>query len=164
VKPEKSSVFQARVISGNTFYDIDRRVGELNIILRDGQTAAIGGLVNSETRKNHSQVPFLGSVPLLGALFRTTSDSVDVTNLVIFITASVLEPSKMKYDNVMSKDQLNDLELTPRDINSKNFVKPDEEQAMFERVGIVRQSRQDAEIMEQLKLDAGVTQKKIIHE
>lgn len=160
VKPEKSSVFQARTISGNTFYDIDRRVGELNIILRDGQTAAIGGLVNSETRKNHSQVPFLGSVPILGALFRTTSDSVDVTNLVIFITASVLEPSKMKYDTVVSKDQLNDLELTTRDIVGKGFVKPEEEQAMFERVGIVRQSKQDAEIMAQLSEDAEVNAKK----
>ena len=164
VKPEKSSVFQARVISGNTFYDIDRRVGELNIILRDGQTAAIGGLVNSETRKNHSQVPFLGSVPLIGALFRTDSNSIDVTNLVIFITASVLEPSKMKYDNVVSKDQLNDLQLTARDVVGKSFVKPEEEQAMFERVGIVRQNKQDAEIMAQLREDAEVAPKKIIHE
>jgi type IV pilus assembly protein PilQ len=160
VKPEKSSVFQARTISGNTFYDIDRRVGELNIILRDGQTAAIGGLVNSETRKNHSQVPFLGSVPILGALFRTTNDSVDVTNLVIFITATVLEPSRMKYDTVVSKDQLNDLEATPREILGKSFVKSDEEQAMFERVGIVRQNKQDAEIMAQLQKDAEVNQKK----
>jgi len=160
VKPEKSSVFQARTIAGNTFYDIDRRVGELNIILRDGQTAAIGGLVNSETRKNHSQVPFLGSVPILGALFRTTADSVDVTNLVIFITATVLEPSKMKYDTVVAKDQLNDLELTTRDIVGKNFVKPEEEQAMFERVGIVRQNKQDAEIMARLQQDAEVNAKK----
>lgn len=160
VKPEKSSVFASRTISGNTFYDIDRRVGELNIILRDGQTAAIGGLVNSETRKNHTSVPFLGSVPIIGALFRTTADSVDVTNLVIFITASVLEPSKMKYDTVVSKDQLNDLELTTRDIVGKGFVKPDDEQAMFERVGIVRQSKQDAEIMAQLSEDAEVNTKK----
>jgi hypothetical protein len=62
----------------------------------------------------------------------------------------------MKYDTVVSKDQINDLELTTRDIIGKSFVKPDEEQAMFERVGIVRQNKQDAEIMDQLKDDAGV--------
>jgi type IV pilus assembly protein PilQ len=164
VKPEKSSVFQARTIAGNTFYDIDRRVGELNIILRDGQTAAIGGLINTEVRTNHSQVPFLGSLPLVGSLFRTTNDTTDVTNLVIFITATVLEPSRMKYDTVVSKDQLNDLELTPRDIVGKSFVKSDDEQAMFERVGIVRQNKQDAEIMDQLKEEAGMAPKKILKE
>ncbi|RFC46127.1 MAG: type IV pilus assembly protein PilQ [Verrucomicrobia bacterium] len=154
VKPEKSSVFQARTISGNTFYDIDRRVGELNIILRDGQTAAIGGLIDTQTRKIKSQVPLLGDIPLLGNLFKTTNDQVAVTNLIIFITATVLEPSKMKYDTVVSKDQINDLGLTSRDIIGKSFVKPDDEQALFERVGIVRQNTQDAEIMNQLKKDA----------
>ncbi len=154
VKPEKSSVFQARTISGNTFYDIDRRVGELNIILRDGQTAAIGGLIDTQTRKIKSQVPLLGDIPLLGNLFKTTNDQVDVTNLIIFITATVLEPSKMKYDTVVSKDQINDLGLTSRDIIGKSFVKPDDEQALFERVGIVRQNVQDAEILNQLKKDA----------
>ncbi len=153
VKPEKSSVFAARTISGNTFYDIDRRVGELNIILRDGQTAAIGGLIDTQTRKIKSQVPLLGDIPILGNLFKTTNDSVDVTNLIIFITATVLEPSKMKYDTVVSKDQINDLGLTTRDIIGKSFVKPDDEQALFERVGIVRQNKQDAEILNQLKRD-----------
>ena len=154
VKPEKSSVFQVRTISGNTFYDIDRRVGELNIILRDGQTAAIGGLIDTQTRKIKSQVPLLGDIPLLGNLFKTTNDQVDVTNLIIFITATVLEPSKMKYDTVVSKEQINDLGLTTRDIIGKSFVKPDDEQALFERVGIVRQNVQDAEILNQLKKDA----------
>ncbi len=162
VRPEKSSVFAQRTIAGNTFYDIDRRVGELNIILRDGQTAAIGGLVDSQSRRQKSGVPFLGSIPVLGALFRKTSDLVDTTNLIIFITASVLEPSKMKYDNVVSKDQLNDLELTERDIEGgKRYVKSEQEQAMFERVGIVRKQAQDAQIMEQLETDAQLKKPKI---
>jgi len=160
VRPEKSSVFQARTISGNTFYDIDRRVGELNIILRDGQTAAIGGLVDTSSHKEKSSVPLLGDIPILGALFRTTNDVSAVTNLVIFITATVLEPSKMKYDNVVSKDQLNDLQLTTRDIEGKRFAKSDEEKDAFERVGIVRQEQQDAAIMSQLKKDATVDEKK----
>ena len=163
VKTEKSSVFAAREISQNTFYDIDRRAGELNIILRDGQTAAIGGLVDTAKRKNSSKTPLLGDIPLLGALFRTTKDSMDVTNLIIFITATVLEPSKMKYDSVVSKDQLNELDLTTRDIVGKGFVKPDEEAALFERVGIVRQSKQDAEIMEQLNEEAGNNLNKSTH-
>jgi type IV pilus assembly protein PilQ len=159
VKPEKSSVFQARTIAGNTFYDIDRRVGELNIILRDGQTAAIGGLVDTQTHLQESRVPFLGSLPGIGALFRSTSNVKNLTDLVIFITASVLEPSKMKYDNVVSKDQLNDLQLTARDVEGKRYVKSDEEQAAFEHVGIVRKNAQDAEIMHTLQKTANDEEK-----
>jgi type IV pilus assembly protein PilQ len=160
VKPEKSSVFAARTISGNTFYDIDRRAGELNIILRDGQTAGIGGLIDTQTRHNKTSVPLLGDIPILGGLFKTTNDEVDVTNLIIFITATVLEPSKMKYDNVISKEQINDLELTSRDIEGKRYVKSDEEKEAFERVGIVRKQQQDASIMTQLQADAAVDKKK----
>ncbi len=159
VKPEKSSVFSTRIIKENYFYDIDKRSGDLNIILRDGQTAAIGGLVNQESRKQNTKVPFLGSIPVLGALFRTTSDEVDTVNLVIFITASVLEPSKMKYDTVIAKDQLNDLDVTERDVVGKYYKKSEAEEAMFERVGIVRKNTQDAEIMDQLSTDAGAKPK-----
>ena len=164
VKPEKSSVFSTRTISGNTFYDIDKRVGELNIILRDGQTAAIGGLVNQETRHSTTKVPFLGSIPFLGGLFRSSADDIEVVNLVIFITASVLEPSKMKYDTVISKDQLNDLGVTKRDVVGKYYNKSEAEEAMFERVGIVRQNMQDAEVMDQLSTDAGAKPKKKLAE
>lgn len=160
VRPEKSSVFQARTISGNTFYDIDRSVGELNIILRDGQTAAIGGLVDTTTRKEDSRVPLLGDMPVLGALFRTQHDVASVTNLIIFITATVLEPSKMKYDNVVSEDQINDLQLTTRDIEGKRYAMSDEEKDAFERVGIVRQQQQDAASLNRLKAEATVDEKK----
>ena len=83
----------------------------------------------------------------------------DTVNLVIFITASVLEPSKMKYDTVIAKDQLNDLDVTERDVVGKYYKKSEAEEAMFERVGIVRKNTQDAEIMDQLSTDAGAKPK-----
>lgn len=159
IKPSKSSIFTSRTISGNTFYDIDKREGDLNVILRDGQTAAIGGLVDTTTRKIATKVPLLGDIPLLGMLFKKSEDIKDVTNLIIFITATVLEPSKMKYENVVSKEQLNDLELTPRSIGGKGYVRPEEETALLERVGIVRQEKEDAAAMKALKKDAASTPK-----
>ncbi len=160
VKPVKSSIFQKNTISGNTFYDIDKREGDLNIILRDGQTAAIGGLVDTSVNKSTTKVPLLGDIPLLGNLFKTTSDVKSETNLIIFITATVLEPSKMKYDNVVSQDQINDLELTQRDILGRNYTKSDEENALQEQVGIVRQKKQDAETIKTLSAEAAVDAKK----
>ncbi len=156
VKPVKSSIFQKNTISGNTFYDIDKREGDLNIILRDGQTAAIGGLVDTSVNKSTTKVPLLGDIPLLGNLFKTTSDVKSETNLIIFITATVLEPSKMKYDNVVGQDQINDLELTQRDILGRNYTKSDEENALQEQVGVVRQKKQDAEAIKTLAAEAAI--------
>ena len=150
VKPVKSSVFKIKTFQQNDFYDIDKREGDLNIILRDGQTAAIGGLVDTITSKTQTKVPLLGDIPLLGNLFKTTADTVNETNLVIFITATVLEPSKMKYENVISKEQINRLELTSREILGKNYPRPAEEAALQDQVGVVRQNKQDAEAIELL--------------
>jgi type IV pilus assembly protein PilQ len=160
VKPTKSSIFDSRTIAGNTFYDIDKREGELNIILRDGQTAAIGGLIDTTTNKTTTKVPLLGDIPLLGKLFTTSSDDVSVTNLIIFITANILEPSKMKYENMVSAEQIHDLDLTKRDILGRGYIKSDEENAMQEQVGIVRQKKQDAASLRQLSAEAAAAQKK----
>ena len=150
VKPVKSSVFKIKTFQGNDFYDIDKREGDLNIILRDGQTAAIGGLVDTTTNKTQTKVPLLGDIPLLGNLFKTTANTISETNLVIFITASVLEPSKMKYENVISKDQINGLELTSREILGKNYPRPAEEASLQDQIGVVRQNKQDAEAVTRL--------------
>ena len=150
VKPVKSSVFKIKTYQQNEFYDIDKREGDLNIILRDGQTAAIGGLVDTTTNRTQTKVPLLGDIPLLGNLFKTTSDVTNETNLVIFITASVLEPSKMKYENMVSKDQLNTLELTPRDVLGRNFNRSDEEVALQDQVGVVRQKKEEADSINRL--------------
>ena len=164
VKPTKSSVFASRQISGNTFYDIDKREGELNIILRDGQTAAIGGLIDTNTRKNSTKVPLLGDIPLLGNLFKTNSDIKSVTNLIIFTTATVLEPSKMRYENVISPDQINDLNVTKRDILGRNYQRSDEESSLGEQIGVVRQKQQDDAAVKALKDEAAAaTAKKHVY-
>lgn len=151
VKPVKSSIFKANQIAGNTFYDIDKREGDLNIILRDGQTAAIGGLTDTSVNRTTSKVPLLGDIPVLGQLFRRDNDVKSETNLVVFITATVLEPSKMKYENVVSKDQINDLELTQKDILGGKYTGSPEESALLDQVGVVRQQRQDAESIKSLQ-------------
>jgi type IV pilus assembly protein PilQ len=150
VKPVKSSVFQIKKYQENEFYDIDKREGDLNIILRDGQTAAIGGLVDTTTRRDRRKVPLLGDVPLLGSLFRTTADVVTETNLVIFITASVLEPSKLKYENIVSRDQLNSLELTPREVLGKAYPHSAEETNLQDEVTAARMRRAEAESVKNL--------------
>lgn len=70
------------------------REAKTNAILNDGQAVIIGGLIRTDRTQKRSKVPVLGDLPLLGAAFRSTSD-VDVrTELLIFITPTVVESAK----------------------------------------------------------------------
>jgi pilus assembly protein CpaC len=61
--------------------------------LRDGQSFAIAGLLQSTNRKLQSQVPWLGQVPVIGALFRSSSYIKNETDLVIIVTPRIVRPT-----------------------------------------------------------------------
>ena len=61
--------------------------------LRDGQSFAIAGILQDEFRDSATQVPFLGDVPILGALFRSANYQRSQTELVIIITAHLVSPT-----------------------------------------------------------------------
>ncbi|MEJ6782057.1 type II and III secretion system protein family protein [Aminobacter sp. Piv2-1] len=62
--------------------------------LRDGQSFAIAGLLQSSNRKVQSQVPWIGQVPIIGALFRSSSYIKNETDLVIIVTPRLVRPVK----------------------------------------------------------------------
>lgn len=68
-------------------YRITTREAESNVCMKDGETLVIAGLIGSEESKTSSKVPFLGDLPLLGALFRSEHNNKSETEVVIFLTA-----------------------------------------------------------------------------
>nr|WP_245340391.1 type II and III secretion system protein family protein [Mesorhizobium sp. WSM4313] len=67
---------------------------ETVVELRDGQSFAVGGLLSSKTTKIQNQVPWLGQVPVVGALFRNSSNQKVETELVVIVTPHVVRPVK----------------------------------------------------------------------
>ncbi len=67
-----------------------RRVAT-TILLRDGQSMAIAGLIKNNVTENISRFPFLGDLPVLGALFRSTEFQTDRTELLFVITARLIK-------------------------------------------------------------------------
>ena len=63
-----------------------------NIVVRNGDTIVLGGLIKESRTNTRTKTPFLGDLPILGVLFRKDSDSVTRKNLLIFVTASILSP------------------------------------------------------------------------
>ncbi|ESY75786.1 pilus assembly protein CpaC [Mesorhizobium sp. LNHC252B00] len=67
---------------------------ETVVELRDGQSFAVGGLLSSKTTKLQNQVPWLGQVPIIGTLFRNSSNQKEETELVVVVTPHIVRPVK----------------------------------------------------------------------
>ncbi len=78
---------------GFTIPAMTKREARTTIELRDGQSFAIAGLLQREGLRNVSQVPWLGSVPVLGTLFRSSGYQAHETDLVVIVTPHLVAPA-----------------------------------------------------------------------
>ena len=71
-------------------YRFNTRSADTTVTVKDGEPMIIGGLIGAEEAKSVSKIPFLGDLPILGALFRNHRKSKSESELIIFLTAHVL--------------------------------------------------------------------------
>ena len=83
----------AVVISGTAIPSITKRETRTTIELRDGQSFAIAGLLQSDNAHDVDQLPWLGSVPILGMLFSSKSYQANETDLVVIVTPHLVAPA-----------------------------------------------------------------------
>jgi general secretion pathway protein D len=67
-----------------------RRI-EANVVVPSGNTLVMGGLVSDSVNKGYTKVPILGDTPGLGALFRTKDNKKSKSNLIIFVTPTIVK-------------------------------------------------------------------------
>lgn len=67
-------------------------------MIKDGETIVIAGLIKDKKQKTVKKIPLLGSIPILGVLFRKTSEETTKTDLIIFITAHIIESESEALD------------------------------------------------------------------
>ena len=89
IDQEVSSV-SSTTTSGIDSPTISQRRIETTVSITDGMTIALGGLIQESGNRSNAQVPMVGDVPMLGALFRNRSDRVVRTELLILITPRVI--------------------------------------------------------------------------
>jgi len=70
-----------------------RREIKTEVTIADGATMGMGGLINEKVEKYEDKVPVLGSLPLIGRLFRNEGERAVKRNLLIFVTAKKVEPT-----------------------------------------------------------------------
>jgi len=93
---EVSAIDTANGLSDGTFNisAFTTRKASTTVEMRDGQSFAIAGLLEDDFQDTNAQVPWLGDVPVLGALFRSASYRRSQSELVIVITAHLVSPTQ----------------------------------------------------------------------
>ncbi|HXI30728.1 MAG TPA: type II and III secretion system protein family protein, partial [Vicinamibacterales bacterium] len=94
VKPEVSQLDFANGITLQGFRvpALSTRRAETDVELRDGQSFAIGGLMNNSTQTDKAGIPGLSEVPIIGNLFKSKADRKEQTELVVLITPRLVRP------------------------------------------------------------------------
>jgi general secretion pathway protein D len=87
------------------------RSSQSRVEIQDGQTIVIGGLMQDQRTNHVNKVPILGDLPLLGNLFRYTSDDKTKTELLIFLTPHVVMLPDLLQQQ--SEEEMQGLKLTP---------------------------------------------------
>ena len=69
---------------------IDTREIVTQVLVNDGQTVVLGGILETEHRDDQTKVPLLGDIPVLGALFKEQSKTNNKDELLIFVTPKIV--------------------------------------------------------------------------
>lgn len=95
VKPEVSSIDTTSSVEFSGFQIPGLKTNRVSttIELRDGQSFAIAGLYKDDYRNAVSQLPWIGDVPVLGSLFRSSDFLSEQTELVVIVTAYLVKPT-----------------------------------------------------------------------
>jgi pilus assembly protein CpaC len=112
VAPEVSELDFSRAVTIGGFVVpaiTTRRVSTV-IELADGQSFAIAGLLNEQIRENIQKFPILGEIPVLGALFRSSSFQKNETELIIIVTPHLVKP----------------LDMAKQTLPTDQFIEPDD--------------------------------------
>ena len=83
-------------VGGTAFADVvtSKRTIETTVLAANGQTIVLGGLIQDDINNTNNRVPVLGKIPLLGALFRSTSKERTKTNLLVFLRPTILQSTE----------------------------------------------------------------------
>ncbi|MFM7274041.1 MAG: type II secretion system protein GspD, partial [Gammaproteobacteria bacterium] len=90
----------------------DKRKLQTSVMLQDQDIVVLGGLIQNQRTRTAQKVPLLGDIPLIGTLFRSTTDKVERRNLMVFLRTRVLtdleaaeQETRDRYDRIRGLQQ-----------------------------------------------------------
>jgi type IV pilus assembly protein PilQ len=90
VEPEVSSVIEFLPTASGPVPRIATRKATTTVTVRNGESIILAGLIGTQERKTVLKVPILGDIPILGALFRSTTTSREETEVIFIVTPHIV--------------------------------------------------------------------------
>ena len=118
---EVSSIFGPLSASSSDLITNKRSI-ETTVLVEDGETIVLGGLIDDHVQESIKKIPVLGDIPLLGRLFRSTSISRTKRNLMVFLRPTIVRSSedvrsisnrKYNYFQAIENDLINSGKTVP---------------------------------------------------
>jgi type II secretory pathway component GspD/PulD (secretin) len=101
IQPEVSTVTSNLTTSNNnTIPIVETSEAETTVLVKDGVTLVIGGLIKEENIREEKRVPFLGDIPVLGTAFKSDSKEKVKTEIVIFLTPKIVTGDEDQSDEI----------------------------------------------------------------
>jgi len=91
--------------STDVIYDLSFRTAEVKVMVSDGETVVIGGLISKDKEESLRKVPFLGDIPFLGAAFRYKAKDEEDRELLIFITPHIVKEATYALGDISEREQ-----------------------------------------------------------
>ena len=119
---QEASDVSSTSVTGASDITTNKRSIKTTVLVEDGQTLVLGGLINDQISDSREKVPLLGDIPLLGGIFRYRTSTKSKRNLMVFLHPTILRDvesadyySRSKYDDIrgaqlglFENDELND--------------------------------------------------------
>ncbi len=107
--------FREQAVASATDIVTDKRSIKTQVLLNNTEMLVLGGLLEDRVSKTRTKVPILGDIPLVGRLFRGTTDSIDKQNLMVFVQPTILddlealdEATRERYEQMRELQQNNE--------------------------------------------------------
>lgn len=116
---EVSNITRFLTFQGIVAPEIDKRSVSTSVDLKSGESLVIAGLLSEQTKKSIQKMPVFGDIPILGAIFRSTHEELDKTELAFFITPHLVKPTpagvktELPQERPLSSDEERKFEWIP---------------------------------------------------
>jgi len=113
----KPSVTELELSRFTNAYDSHKRAAETTVIVKDGETVVIGGLIKSKHQGSVNKVPFFGDMPVIGAAFRYKSKDNNDRELIVFITPTIVKDTSYALSNISEREQEKPKAVREKEVN-----------------------------------------------
>ena len=122
INQEVESVRQEDLPQGAQGLITDKRSIKTNVLVDDGQIIVLGGLIDGRKSVTESKIPFFGDIPIIGNLFKSSSENIVKQNMMVFVKPSIIDDDDViKKKSKESFEKINNKEISNGEITLPNL-------------------------------------------